>query len=219
MSTSHVALTLRWLKTTHREWRAVNQDNETQPVDRGRSSSPRPSISSKTMSRSYSAPPRLEYAPGECSEESGFTVTSIPMVRRLLTLQVEEWGHRNFPEHWACPPETSIYVKDLPPIVLGKLGEDGSRFVCEDFAPFISGWKRGRSPSISLPSKQPKHDHNLDRSLTAMHSPPISVPGFAGEESFPLVITVRQRRPPFIITSWFLSSLKIEESYKGGTTV
>ncbi len=171
------------------------------------------------MSRSYSVPPRLEYAPGECSEELDFTVTSIPVVRHLLTSQVEEWGHRNFPGHWACPPETSIYVKDLPPIVLGKLGEDGSQFVCEYLAPFISAQKRGRSPSISFPSKQPKHSHNLDCTLTAMHSPPISVPSFAGEECFPLVITVCRRCPPFIITSWFLSSLKIEGSYMAGTTV
>ncbi|KAK0441998.1 uncharacterized protein EV420DRAFT_1485438 [Desarmillaria tabescens] len=50
-------------------------------------------------------------------------------VHRLLTLQVEQWGHRHFPALWPHPPNTGLNINDLPTIELGQIGEDGSLFV------------------------------------------------------------------------------------------
>ncbi len=108
--------------------------------------------------------PCLDYSPGDHCEKPTFTVNSIPVVRHLLTLQMEGWGHKKF------PPETCVYIQDLPPIELGKIAEDG--FVHATRRPFfMSGQKRRRSPSFSIPSKQPKLQHNLARSSTAICSP------------------------------------------------
>ncbi len=177
-----------------------------QPLEhRGRSFSPQPTVLSlKTMPRSNSAPPCLDYSPGDHCEEPTFTVNSIPVVRRLLTLQMEGWGHKKF------PPETCVYVQDLPPIELGKIAEDG--FVRATRRPFfMSGQKRRRSPSFSIPSKQPKLQHNLARSSTVICSPAVSVPSVAGNnettfQHFPLLINVRCPSPSHIIPSWFLRS-------------
>ncbi|KAK0449099.1 uncharacterized protein EV420DRAFT_1483295 [Desarmillaria tabescens] len=71
-------------------------------------------------------------------------------VHRLLTLQVEQWGHRHFPALWPHPPNTDLNINDLPTIELGQIGEDASR-------------------------KQLKQDRNLARSGTMVESPPILV--------------------------------------------
>ncbi|KAK0438496.1 uncharacterized protein EV420DRAFT_1486672 [Desarmillaria tabescens] len=69
-------------------------------------------------------------------------------VHCLLTLQVEQWGHRHFPVLWPHPPNTGLNINDLPTIELGQIGEDASR-------------------------KQLKQDRNLAHSETMVESPPI----------------------------------------------
>ncbi|KAK0434400.1 uncharacterized protein EV420DRAFT_1488667 [Desarmillaria tabescens] len=139
---------------------------------RGRSSSLAQKHRVKWKPRSCSAPPQLLL---NACHLPAFTLGSIPKVHRLLTLQVEQWGHRHFPALWPHPPNTGLNINDLPTIELGQIGEDGSLFVRANKYPFLYHRKRQRSTSVSASRKQLKQDRNLAHSGTMVESPPILV--------------------------------------------